>query len=112
MEIYMNQLESLQALEKLADLKSKGVLTDEEYEVKKAMIIKEDNDSVEARESQRNGFPTVLFLLPILLGILGGIIGALIAAQAYKSRWWQMIAMGIIFSFLWGILWLVLMALH
>jgi hypothetical protein len=93
-----NHMETLNALEKLAELKDKGILTEEEYQVKKQQIIQSDDAP---KKIEGKGFPSSLFLLPILLGLIGGIIGAFIAAQTYKSTWWQLIAMGLIFSGIW-----------
>lgn len=62
-------------------------------------------------EPSRKGFPSALFLLPILLGMIGGIVGAMLAARVYKSRWWQMIAMGIVFSVIWYVVYIILISL-
>jgi hypothetical protein len=89
------QMETLNVLEKLSDLKEKGILSEEEYKAKRDQIINSENAPV------KKGFPGTLFLLPIFLGTIGGITGAIIAVKVYKSKWWQMIVVGIIMNLVW-----------
>ena len=81
---------------KLGTLRSQGAITNEEYErMVNALSVVANHTAV---KPQSQGFPKSLYLLPVLFGVIGGIIGALIVARVYKTKWWQMILVGIITS--------------
>jgi uncharacterized membrane protein YeaQ/YmgE (transglycosylase-associated protein family) len=81
---------------KLGTLRSQGAITNEEYErMVNALSVVANHAYV---KPQSKGFPKSLYLLPVCFGIIGGIIGALIAARVYKTKWWQIILVGIITS--------------
>jgi len=79
---------------KLGTLRSQGAITNEEYE----RMVNALSVNHVAVKPQSKGFPKSLYLLPVFFGVIGGIIGALIVARVYKTKWWQMILVGIITS--------------
>jgi len=62
----------------------------------------EDTSQVTAKPTRKR-FPGVLWLLPLFLGVVGGIIAALISALKYQASWWELLVVGIIMTFLFGV---------
>lgn len=83
---------------KLGTLRSQGAITNEEYERMVNALSVVVNHAYVKPQSKGKGFPKSLYLLPVFFGVIGGIIGALIVARIYKTKWWQMILVGIITS--------------
>jgi len=47
-------------------------------------------------------YPAYLWAFPILFGIIGGIVAAIVAGAVYKSRWWNLLIVGLCMSFIWA----------
>lgn len=86
----------------IPDALADNLVSSKKAKPKEVTSAVEDTSQVAAKPTRKR-YPGVLWLLPLFLGVVGGIIAALISALKYQASWWELLVVGIIMTFLFGV---------